>query len=235
MRSDLAEGATARLELSSRGADLGPAAVPRASRTAALDLVGPIVDRLWMAILVLDREGRVLLANAAALRILEQRDGLCCRDDRLVASRPADTRALQREIAAIVGRGESRAPGYGMAKASRPSGLAPYVLLVAPFASPAAEIGPAPEAAPAALLIVSDLELPLPDCGRYLGLAFEMTEAEVEVSLGLLDGQTPSEIAHMRGVRLTTIRSQVKAIFAKTGTTRQSELVKLLSRLPRLR
>ena len=38
-------------------------------------------------------------------------------------------------------------------------------------------------------------------------------------------------IAHARGIARVTVRNQIKAIFAKTGTHRQSELVALLSRL----
>jgi len=47
----------------------------------------------------------------------------------------------------------------------------------------------------------------------------------------LLCGQSLQEIADAAGVSLGTVRSQTKAVFVKTQTHRQSELVRLLTRL----
>ncbi len=212
----------------------GPAAGLAVSAMGSLNVLGGIIDRLWMAILVVDAGGRILVCNAAAEQILAQRDGLMRIVNTLTTNRPVETRALAGEISKVLTKlvpMSASDPPYGIARATRPSGLSPYVLLIAPFAAEGAD-GTEDRAA---MVVVSDLELPVPDCGRHLRIAFELTEAEVQVALSLLNGKTPAEIAEARGVRLSTIRSQVKAIFAKTGTTRQSELVKLLSRIPNLR
>jgi DNA-binding CsgD family transcriptional regulator len=44
-------------------------------------------------------------------------------------------------------------------------------------------------------------------------------------------GDTLVGIAEAHGVEVGTVRSQVKSIFAKTQTSRQSELVALMTRL----
>jgi DNA-binding CsgD family transcriptional regulator len=59
-----------------------------------------------------------------------------------------------------------------------------------------------------------------------------LSPAEAQVMVGLGRGWTPQDIAAQRGVSLTTIRSQIKATMAKTGASRQAELVSLLAGMP---
>jgi DNA-binding CsgD family transcriptional regulator len=58
---------------------------------------------------------------------------------------------------------------------------------------------------------------------------FDLTPAEAGVASLLVEGKSVDEIAGARGVMQNTIRMQLKLIFAKTGTRRQAELVKLLA------
>jgi DNA-binding CsgD family transcriptional regulator len=48
----------------------------------------------------------------------------------------------------------------------------------------------------------------------------------------LLHGKTPAEIAQILELKMPTVRSQLSNIFAKTGTSRQQELLRLLGALP---
>ena len=57
------------------------------------------------------------------------------------------------------------------------------------------------------------------------------TKKEAELASALLNGISLQHAAQERGVRLSTIRSQLASIFRKTGTTHQSQLVALLARL----
>ena len=65
-------------------------------------------------------------------------------------------------------------------------------------------------------------------------MAHKLTEAETEVANGLLTGYSLEEVAALRKVKIGTVREQVKSILAKTGTSKQSEMVKLLMTLPRM-
>jgi DNA-binding CsgD family transcriptional regulator len=58
---------------------------------------------------------------------------------------------------------------------------------------------------------------------------FDLSPAEVRVANGLLQGKTIEDLAVGSGLSRETIRSQVKAVLAKTGTARQSDLVSLLA------
>jgi DNA-binding CsgD family transcriptional regulator len=60
--------------------------------------------------------------------------------------------------------------------------------------------------------------------------AFGLTPAEARLAVGLAAGRDLTEIAHAFGVEVGTARTQLKSIFAKTGSHRQGELVALLRR-----
>lgn len=58
---------------------------------------------------------------------------------------------------------------------------------------------------------------------------FDLSPAEARVSRGILEGEAPSDIARKSGLSAETVRSQLKAAFAKIGISRQTELVRLLA------
>lgn len=69
-----------------------------------------------------------------------------------------------------------------------------------------------------------------PDMRVLCGL-FDLTPAEARVARGIAMAQTPETVAASLGVSLETVRSHLKRIMSKTGTTRQAELVLLLAGL----
>ena len=62
-----------------------------------------------------------------------------------------------------------------------------------------------------------------------LSARFGLSDAELRVARGLLEGATAQEIAGASGRSVATIRSHIKALLAKTGARRQIELVQLLT------
>lgn len=71
-----------------------------------------------------------------------------------------------------------------------------------------------------------------PPPARASGLApverlFALTSAETRVLKLLLEDRSPRQIAAELGVAITTVRSHLAALFSKTGTRRQSELVRV--------
>ena len=67
----------------------------------------------------------------------------------------------------------------------------------------------------------------LPEIAR-LRAEFGLTKAEARLALRLAEGASLARAAEAFDVKLTTIRSQLQQVFAKTGTSRQAELVALL-------
>jgi DNA-binding CsgD family transcriptional regulator len=59
---------------------------------------------------------------------------------------------------------------------------------------------------------------------------FGLTAAETRLALRLLTGESLRSAAAALGITYESARSQLKAIFQKTGTHRQGELIALLAR-----
>lgn len=68
---------------------------------------------------------------------------------------------------------------------------------------------------------------------QLLSTIFALTPAESRIALLLMEGLTLKEIASKKEVKLDTVKKQMQAIYEKTATHRQSDLVKLLLNLPR--
>jgi DNA-binding CsgD family transcriptional regulator/PAS domain-containing protein len=64
-----------------------------------------------------------------------------------------------------------------------------------------------------------------------LARAFGLTPAEARLASIIAEGFNPERASEELSISKATARNQLKAIFAKTGTHRQAELVALLSRL----
>jgi DNA-binding CsgD family transcriptional regulator len=82
-----------------------------------------------------------------------------------------------------------------------------------------------------ALLVFSDLNSEAGLCRKMLADVFGLSPAEAKLAAALADGLSPEQAARKLGIAKATARSQLKAIFHKTDTHRQSELVAVLSRL----
>ena len=59
---------------------------------------------------------------------------------------------------------------------------------------------------------------------------FGLTGAEGRLLSGLVDGESLQDYAQRRGISVGTVRQQLKHVFAKTGATRQADLVRRVLR-----
>ena len=79
------------------------------------------------------------------------------------------------------------------------------------------------------LLLARHGQAAVPD---FVMRIFGLSPAEARLLPLLLRGCTPQQIAQELGVKVTTVRSQLSSVFAKTGATRQQDLIRLLGRVP---
>ncbi|MBC9883092.1 LuxR family transcriptional regulator [Bradyrhizobium sp. INPA01-394B] len=63
---------------------------------------------------------------------------------------------------------------------------------------------------------------------------FDLTPSEARVARGIAQGQTIGDIAAHHGLSRETIRTQIKAVLAKTGTRNQKSAAALFGAIPRL-
>jgi DNA-binding CsgD family transcriptional regulator len=67
---------------------------------------------------------------------------------------------------------------------------------------------------------------------HHLGRVYALTPAEVSVLTSLLAGVRIGDMAAARGVKLSTVRTQVAALRAKLGVQRVDDITRLVAELP---
>ena len=79
-----------------------------------------------------------------------------------------------------------------------------------------------------ALLIVTPVDRKAVPSAEVLQGLFDLTPAEARVARGIAQARTVDAVALESGVSRETVRTQLASVMAKTGMTRQAELVALL-------
>lgn len=193
------------------------------AQAAALDAL----DRLDTGVLVLDRRGRIIHANAPAEACLRENADLGVLQGRFYLREPRlqarFALALQDAIAAAAGNGLGQSPA---ALAIERAGRLPLTLSVAPL-RPRWSRGFDP--GPLALVFLRDPEAPALHLDRLREL-FGLTATEAVIAADLGAGKSPEDIAGRQHIGIGTVRWHLKSILAKTGTTRQAEAAALLAR-----
>jgi DNA-binding CsgD family transcriptional regulator len=187
------------------------------ARLAGLTQAFDVIER---AALVLDAEGRALCWNEAFTALLGP--GLKLAGGRLIAEDPEASRQLD----ALV-RPAGRPPLASVIVKRRDS--APVLIRIVPLVGPSRGLF----AGGTTLLLGSDPgTVPVPPF-EVLQAAYQLTPAEARLAQAVSGGDTVAEAASRFSITAATARSQLKAIFAKTGATRQSDLVRIVSALAR--
>ena len=81
-----------------------------------------------------------------------------------------------------------------------------------------------------AVLFVTDPERSHSPIDHLVADLFGLTEAEVRLVMQLLGGSTLTDAAETLGLSRNTVHSQLASVFRKTGTSRQSDLVRVVLR-----
>lgn len=186
-----------------------------------------LVEHATFAVMLLDAGGMIVHANAAAERMLRERNGLRVEGRNLCALRSDNTATLQRIItgAAIERKG-------GNCTISRPMRL-PLSVTVTPISDDNTGFF---EMMPSAIVCAFDPTMPQSFSTKHLQEMFGLSGAEARVGVKLLEGLDQKEVAAALGVSFFTVRAHLSQIFQKTHTNRQAEFVSLAMRAvnPRL-
>lgn len=185
-----------------------------------------VVDRLPTGVLLLDSRRRVVVRNQTAQRIVDLDDGFRIDRNGPSASNARENATLQKLIAdALDARAGREQASRGFTTIKRPSGRREYALMVTPLL--AAPKGAASTDVVVAVFVV-DPEGGAPPVAEVLENLYSLTHSEAEIVRRLAMGLSLEEAATARGISMNTARSHLKHAFAKTGTSRQGELVRLI-------
>jgi DNA-binding CsgD family transcriptional regulator/GAF domain-containing protein len=206
-------------------------ALQLSQRLASLELAreasAELLDRLHQAALLVDASCHVMFANHAAEALLADRAGLHRgADGTLRGDRYSGARDLHRLVAGAARRTPNDEVGAGgVVRFSRGEMRRPLTVLVLPLRSETDWLVPR---RPVAMLFVSDPEREGGPTSGLLQQDYGLTRMEAAVALQLLDGRGLTGAAAQLGIAPTTARTHLTAVFGKTGTRRQVDLVRLL-------
>ena len=176
---------------------------------------------------LVDRDCRLLLANRSASRLLDTGDGLTLSHGRIGAARREQMEQLRDLVdraCSAEERGKDEATFAGVMTIDRSGEVRPLSIMVAPVQLSAEAEGNSQVAA----IFIRDLEVRQSVPPEVLAKLFGLTPAEARVVVELVKGKRPQEVADDLNVSLNTVRNQLKQIFSKTDTGRQSELISLV-------
>jgi DNA-binding CsgD family transcriptional regulator len=83
-------------------------------------------------------------------------------------------------------------------------------------------------AAASCVLVITSVAHPEMASTQVVQDLFDLTPAEARIARGIAAGKTVDELARGAGLAVGTVRQQLKAVFSKTGVSRQAELVGIL-------
>ncbi|WP_405236182.1 helix-turn-helix transcriptional regulator [Lentisalinibacter orientalis] len=196
------------------------------SEEATIRTAECLLESLRCAGLVIDDHYRIIAANDLATAMLRERDGITDEKGHLDLRDAVAAESLLRALGAtLAGRHAPTTMENPAIRADRPSGRTAYRLYVCPLQR---RLDPFQRRF--AVVLVVDPENSDVVSHSWLRNEYGLTAAESGVAALLVAGHSLAEIAAMRRCGLETIRSQVKQVLAKTGCSRQAELVSRLLR-----
>jgi DNA-binding CsgD family transcriptional regulator len=183
-----------------------------------------VLDRLSVGIILLDRAGKVVFANAAASEMSANKGPLRLRDSGVTTASAPHTQQLGQLIRAAL----RQVPVVTMNIPHPQDGHLVTVLGSSVRGRDAGRFADLNLPDAAVLLFILD---PANRAGiptEWIIDAYKLTPAEAKVALAASSGLTIPETAHLLGLSPNTIKTHLRKVFAKTGTRRQTELALLI-------
>ncbi len=190
--------------------------------SALTGLMRRVLDELDYGVVIVDAQGEVALINRTA-RSEHTSAGLTglAVGDRLIAGTPLETAELLSAVrdAATLSRRSLVRLGTGMR----------HCIAVVPLNSDTTVVDPN---GGQALLLFGRRQVCAPISIAFFARTFGLTPTETQVLEALCQGDPPARIAARNCVAVSTVRTQLTAIRAKTQTGSLRELVRQVSTLP---
>jgi DNA-binding CsgD family transcriptional regulator/PAS domain-containing protein len=189
-----------------------------------------VLDQLSVGVVLVDETLRVTYLNPAALAIVQANDGLAVINHELTAALGTETAELSGLLAGAVRL--TMIPGgsrTGTTTVSRQSTRSPYRLSVIPITRK--EAFPTGRHSTAAIVFISGAQQS-PQLGvEALANVYGLTPAETRLVRELVAGCSIKQVATLLSISINTAHTQLSAVFRKTGTHRQTQLVQLAASL----
>lgn len=198
----------------------------RGSRNGA-EVGSAALQAVALPVIVCDATSRVGFANAAAESLT--RGGTVIgidRGGRLRTRVPGETALLHRFI-----RDAGTGGAGGAMRLTGPDGVPAMLVLVSPL-PPRLNDAAVPGQVLVCLRAAKDSAA---FTTTMVASLFGLSRTQAEIALAIFNGEAPETIAAARGVTITTLRTHLAHIFARTGVENQRGLIRLLGAVPPIR
>jgi DNA-binding CsgD family transcriptional regulator/PAS domain-containing protein len=186
------------------------------------------VDQMAVAAFILDRSARIRHANRAAQKLLDERKWLSQEQGQLKLRNSGDNKAFRAYLDDVMQAHLRGEPSFIKALRLSDSGKGQgYGMLLRPLPLVAAPDG---SRNPSVAIFISDPSQPRKTPVAVLMELFGFTRAEAKLALQLADGRTLIEACEQLHIARNTGKSQLSAVFSKTGVARQTQLLQLILR-----
>jgi len=198
------------------------------------------LDRIGSGVLLVGEDRSILFANRAAKNILAEDDGLSLRKHGAsglgrLFSEDGETRvAIDTALSnAIEPMAQTVSHFAQSVRVRRPSGQLPYALQFSSLASNN-EFGQGKDA-PQVIVFISDPAQEIQVDPELLRKTYGLTPAEIRVAVTLCQEGSIEEAAAKIGVSVSTVKTQLKQVYQKTGVDNRTKLTKLIVSLAAVR
>jgi DNA-binding CsgD family transcriptional regulator len=196
-------------------------------KTAEAATFADAADGVSAGMFFVDASARIVHANANGHAMVAQGSLLRVVDGKLVPTDVSAEQALN-EVYAMAERGDAAVGIKGIAVPLLALDGERHVAHVLPLTSGARRRAGTSYAA-AAAMFVQKAALDTPSPQELIAKLYKLTPTELRVLLAIMQvGSTP-EVAEALGISEATVKTHLHRVFAKTGTTRQADLVKLVA------
>ena len=199
-------------------------------------------DCMSANVLILSPHGGVEFANTGAKRLLGLRDGLHLANAppasaplsaTLTAADPVANSKLQRAVSQVMA---IDGPSESELHLPRPSGCAPFHVMVRRLSGTTDPLFPHAATATRAMVVIQELDPQEPVNGWSIGQIYGLTAKELEIAVLLSRGQDLRSAAATLGISYNTARCHLRHAYEKMDVHHQGDLVRMvLNASPRLR
>ena len=196
-------------------------------KTAEAATFADTTDGLGAGMFFVDASARIVHANASGHALLAEGSLLRLVEGRLVPNDASAEQALN-EVYAMAERGDAAVGVKGIAVPLIALDGERHVAHVLPLTSGARRRAGTRYAAAAAMLVQkATLDTPSPQ--EVIRTIYKLTPTELRVLLAIVQVGSPAEAGEALGIAESTVKTHLHRVFAKTGTKRQADLVKLVA------
>jgi DNA-binding CsgD family transcriptional regulator/PAS domain-containing protein len=194
-------------------------------KTIRSEALEATLDALASGVYLIDRHARVIYMNRAAESQVKAGGALAIENDRIAPVDRSAHAALSKAIAEAM-TDETEVPTGGIALALPARGESGLVATVLPLTRGERQNVCGAFAATVAIFVQDPVVVP-PFPGQAFAELYGLTGGELRVLLAMAPGLGVKEAAEVLGIGEATARTHLQRIYAKTGTSKQTELIQL--------